>query len=96
MTLSGWAREKVNQQAWKEIMQQSGGKVTHNPFDDIEGNFSCADAAWITVMLSPNKARLLGWSGFVDTIEAVFEMYRDMEKLGMVPAMKVDKPQPHV
>lgn len=95
-TLSGWAREEENQKAWKELMSQSGGKLTDNPFTDIEANFSCGDAAWTTVMLSVNKARLLGFTGFVDTMEAVFEMYREMEHLGMVPAMKVDKPKAHV
>lgn len=95
-TLTAWAGEELNQKAWKELMSQSGGKLTHNPFEDIEANFSCGDAAWITVMLSENKARLLGWTGFVDTMESVFEMYREMEPLGMVPAMKVDKPKPHI
>lgn len=95
-TLSGWAREEANQKAWKELMSQSGGKLTHNPFTDIEANFSCGDAAWTTAMLSINKARLLGFTGFVDTMESVFEMYREMEDLGMVPAMKVDKPKPHI
>ena len=94
-TLTAWAGEEVNQKAWKELMTQSGGRLAYNPFEDIEANFSCGDAAWITTMLSENKARLLGWTGFVDTMESVFEMYREMEPLGMVPAMKVDKPKTH-
>ena len=77
-------------------MGQSGGRLTHNPFEDIEANFSCGDAACITTMLCENKARRLGWTGFVDTMESVFEMYREMEPLGMVPAMKVDSPKPHI
>ena len=94
-TLSGWANEEVNQKAWKEIMDSSGGKITHNPFDDIEGNFSCGDAAWITIMLSVNKARLLGWTGFVDTMESVHEMYKEMADIGMLPSMKANKAKTH-
>ena len=41
-----------------------------------------------------DKARLMGWNGFVDTLEAVFEMYYEMEKLGMLPKMKVDAARP--
>lgn len=91
-TFSAWAQDPVNQKAWKEIMQQSGGRLTHNPFDDVQGNFTFADYAYITTLLCPNKSRRLGWTGFVDTVESVFEMYQEMEHLGMVPAMKVKSP----
>ena len=94
-TLSGWAGEEVNQKAWKDIIEKSNGKVTHNPFEDIEANFSCGDAAWITVMLSVNKARLLGWTGFVDTMESVHEMYREMGEIGMLPPMAANDPKTH-
>lgn len=95
-TFTAWAQDPANQKAWRELMEQSSGRLTHNPFEDVEAAFSFADAAFLTVMLCPNKGRLMGWTGFVDTIESVFEMYREMESLGMVPAMKVDKPQPMV
>lgn len=93
-TFTGWAQDSKNAEAWKEIMKASNGQLTHNPFDDIQGNFTFADGAWISMMLSGNKARLLGWTGYTDTIEGVFEMYREMVPLGMVPPMKVDKPLP--
>jgi hypothetical protein len=35
----------------------------------------------------------MGWTGFVDTMEALFEMYSEMHELGMLPKMKVDKPR---
>jgi hypothetical protein len=37
------------------------------------------------------QARRLGWTGFVDTLESIFEMYQEMHTLGMVPRMKVSK-----
>lgn len=75
-TLSSWAQKEENQKAWKEIMKASEGKVTHNPFEDVEANFAFGDGAFMRVdCLGMNKARRLGWSGFVDTFEAVHEMY---------------------
>jgi hypothetical protein len=75
-TLSAWARKEENKKAWREIMEASGGKVTHDPFEDVEANFTFGDGAFIRVgCLGMNRARRLGWSGFVDTVEAVWEMY---------------------
>jgi hypothetical protein len=76
-TLSGWAAEKENQEAWKEMMRESGGRLTHDPFEDIEAHFSFGDAAAMGLggCMGMNKARRLGWTGFVDTVESVFEMY---------------------
>jgi hypothetical protein len=74
-------------------MQESGGQLTDDPFKDPQSNFEFGDAAFATAGgLSMNKARRLGWTGFVDTMEAIFEMYYEMGKLGMLPKMKVDKP----
>lgn len=93
-SLVEWAKDPVNKNAWQEIIVKSKGKIKNNPFEDPVAHFSCADAGWLTMMLSTNKARRLGWAGFVDTIESVFEMYYDMVELGMLPPMKVDSPKP--
>ena len=75
-TLSSWAAKEENQKAWKEIMEASGGNLTHDPFEDIEANFTYGDGALIRgACLGMNRARRLGWTGFVDSIEAVHEMY---------------------
>ena len=96
LTLSEWARQPENANVWKELMVQSGGKLTHNPFDDIEAHFTFGDAVTLRMTLSMNKARRLGWTGFVDTTESIFEMYQDMETLGMLPKLKVNDPRPYV
>ena len=76
-------------------MKSSGGQLTDNPFKDVEANFTFGDAAFIKFgTLCMNKARMMGWTGFVDTMEALFEMYTEMGDLGMVPQMKVDKAKP--
>jgi hypothetical protein len=73
--------------------------LTQNPFEDIEANFTFGDVAiWMMQKrsLSMNKARLLGWNGFVDTTEAVFEAFSEMSKLGMLPPPVVDSARPSV
>jgi hypothetical protein len=73
--------------------------LTHNPFDDIEGNFTFGDVAiWVIEKrsLSMNKARLLGWNGFVDTTQSVFEAFLEMSRLGMLPPPVVEKARPSV
>lgn len=75
--LTQWAKDEKNHEAWKQIMKDSGGRLTHDPFEDIEAHFTFGDGAIMGVggLLSMNKARRLGWTGFVDTVESVFEMY---------------------
>jgi len=40
-----------------------------------------------------NKARKLGWHGFVDSTECIFEVFQDFEKLKMIPPVPVSKEQ---
>jgi hypothetical protein len=90
-----WAREPVNAKAWQAIMQQSDTQVVDNPFDDPQANFMFGDAAFINMgTLALNKARRYGWTGFVDTIESIFEAYREMEVLGMLPGLRVASANP--
>lgn len=75
---------------WREVMAQSAGKVTHDPFTEPEAVFT-EDFAYLRFgSMCLNKARRLGWTGFVDTLEAIFEMYREMEQLGMLPGMQAE------
>jgi hypothetical protein len=79
-------------------MEASEGQVTLNPFEDIEAYFVCGDAAVFQKegTLASNKARRLGWTGFVDSTESTFQMYKDMKELGMLPRLKVDSPRPQI
>lgn len=96
-SLVEWASKSENKEAWQQLMKASGGQLTDDPFKDPQSNFEFGDAAFLRVgTLSMNKARRLGWTGFVDTIEGLFEMYSEMGDLGMVPRMKVDKAKPLV
>ncbi|KAJ5165754.1 hypothetical protein N7492_006050 [Penicillium capsulatum] len=96
-TLVDWASKSENQQAWREIQEKSAGQLTVNPFEDIEANFAFGDQAFRKVpSLSMNKARVLGWTGYVDSIQSLFEIYTDLGKLGMLPKLKLDQQPPTV
>ena len=95
--LADWARDPVNRSAWEEIMAKSNGKVTENPWDGDGKDFLMADFAYLPFgTASMNKTKRYGFSGFVDTLESVFEMFQEMEKLGSLPPMVVDAAQPLV
>ncbi|KIV96338.1 hypothetical protein PV10_00219 [Exophiala mesophila] len=96
-SLVEWASQPENKKAWEEIMASSGGQLVDNPFEDTVANFSFGDAALMQLLsLNMNKARRLGWTGFVDSIECLFHMYSEMGDLGMLPRLKVDKANPLV
>ena len=95
-TFCEWAGEPENQKAWKEIMSKHN--LTHNPFEDIEAHFTFGDAVgWaLALALSMNKARYYGWTGYVDTLESLHMAYAELNKLGMLPPMAMQKAQPLV
>lgn len=63
-TLSSWATEQANHDAWREIMRESGGKIAFDPFEDVEANFAFGDGAYVKIgCLSMGKARGMGWTG---------------------------------
>jgi hypothetical protein len=43
-----------------------------------------------------NKVRRLGWTGYADTIESIFEMYAENVKLHLLPEMLVKEARPLV
>lgn len=93
--LVDWAKEPVNKELWEAMMKDSGGKLTSNPFEDPDENFQMGDAVLIPMAtLNMNKARRMGWTGYVDTIESIFEMYEENARLGLLPEMVVDAARP--
>lgn len=93
-SLLEWAQDEKNAGVWREIMQESGGRITEDPFRDPGFSFT-ADFAYLRFgSVCLNKARRFGWTGFVDTMESIFEMYQEMEVLGMLPAMQVSSARP--
>jgi hypothetical protein len=36
----------------------------------------------------------MGWTGMVDTLESIYDMYEEMNVLNFLPPMKVKEPKP--
>ncbi|ORY12819.1 NAD dependent epimerase/dehydratase family protein-like protein [Clohesyomyces aquaticus] len=86
-TLVSWASEPSNQRAWSSLISLHNLKVSKLEDMDIERIFSFTDNALMggTLDLSMNKARKLGWHGFVDTNDCVREVLGEFVELGMLP-----------
>jgi len=94
-----WAQRDCNRKAWREIMDASSGDITSDPFEEtvVKDNFQLLDISFsITVTASMNKARLQGWTGFADTLEAAFESVKEMVGMGLLPPVSADAARPLV
>jgi hypothetical protein len=95
--LKDWSSDESNKRAWTETMEQSKGHLRDNPFDKDSGQtFAMADFGSQMRIGSQamNKARHYGWCGFVDSLESIFEMYKEMGQLAMLPSLSVDAARP--
>lgn len=93
--LLDWARDDSNKRAWEEIMRETNGQVKKNLFKEDKSEVFMGDFAYLPFdTLSMNKGRRFGFCGLVDTLESFFEMFQELEKLGIVPPMKVGTAQP--
>jgi len=78
-------------------MKQSKGQLKKNLFEGDFQDVFMGDFAFLPFgTLSMNKVRRFGFSGFVDTLESIFEMFQEMGKLGILPPMQVDAARPLV
>lgn len=94
-TLQEWLEDPANQVEWKKLMAESGGQLTCDVTEGDISNVAMGDFAYLRFgTLSMNKARRLGWTGHVDSLESIFEMYQEMADFGMLPKMKVTAPKP--
>ncbi|KAI0600488.1 hypothetical protein F4775DRAFT_67138 [Biscogniauxia sp. FL1348] len=96
-TLREWADDPINRKVWEELMAESNGQLTFSPWDpevDINSVF-WGDIGYIAFgSLAQGKPRMFGFSGYIDTIESIFETYKEMEALGMLPPMVAEKARP--
>jgi hypothetical protein len=87
-SLVEWAHRPDVQAAWKELAVKYD--LLDKELRDIDRVFAFTDAALLwsqTVYFSADKARSLGWQGHVNTSESIFEVFKDFEKIKMVPPM---------
>ncbi|KAI5238673.1 hypothetical protein E4T43_07279 [Aureobasidium subglaciale] len=96
-TIAEWVKDPANQTAWNQVMEKSNGQVKVNTFDGGMGDVIMADFVYYKIgQPSGAKMRRFGFSGFVDTMESVFEMYQDLAKMGIIPAPKVEAAKPMI
>ncbi|KAI9170629.1 Short chain dehydrogenase gsfE [Paramyrothecium foliicola] len=86
-TLREWADDEANEKAWESMMESSAGELTWNPFKEKDFVFN-GDVIYMPFGTpSSIKTRRFGFSGFVDPLESIYEMYEEFQKLGMLPKM---------
>lgn len=85
-TFVDWAKQDHVQTAWKQIaekhdLQQKELKDIDRVFGFLDGTVTRAGP----LIFSTDKARKLGFHGFVDTSEVLLEVFDDLAKLKMIP-----------
>ncbi|KAM0343536.1 hypothetical protein ACHAPU_008431 [Fusarium lateritium] len=94
--LADWFKEEENKKAWDEIMKQNP-EVKANIFADGTSEEIISDFSYVRFgTLSVNKMRRFGFSGFVDTLESMFETFKEMNSFGLLPKMSLDAAHPLV
>lgn len=87
--LVDWARQTRVQNAWAELKTKYsliGENLENMDIDRIFG-FTDGSLMGTSLDLTMNKARKMGWHGFVDSNEAIIEVLREFVALKMLPPL---------
>lgn len=87
--LVDWARQASVQEAWAELTKRydlTGGNLQDMDIDRIFG-FTDGSMMGTSLDLTMNKARKMGWHGFVDSSEAITEVLKEFVNLKMLPPL---------
>lgn len=89
-TLVDWARKPEVQAAWRELITQHNLKIAKLEDMDIDRIFGFTDGSFFSgpMDMCMNKARKMGWHGFVDTNECMREVLDDFARIGMIPPVE--------
>jgi hypothetical protein len=88
-TLTDWAKQEKVQKAWEEIISKHGLKVDKLQDMDVDRIFGFTDGMMGTPLdLTMNKARKMGWHGFVDSNDAIKEVLGEFADLKMIPPLE--------
>lgn len=90
--LVDWAKQEKVQKAWAEITQKYHLTGGHLQDMDIERIFGFTDGSLMgtSLDLTMNKARKMGWHGFVDSNDAILEVLAEFGELKMLPPLLED------
>ena len=86
-TLVDWARQGRVQKAWHELTQKhdlTGDSLQEMDIDRIFG-FTDGSLMGTPLDLTMNKARKMGWHGFVDSNDAILQVLEEFVTLKMLP-----------
>lgn len=81
-----WAERSEVKAAWEELREEHGLaeiKEVDRVFGFLDGTLVRAGA----LLFSSDKAKKLGWFGFVDSSEAILEVFEDLAKIKMIPPL---------
>ena len=82
-TIKNWADDKTNEEVWVKLMSESGGKLIWNPFQENEYENLARDFAYLPFDTAQwSKCKKVGYIGFVDTLENVYEITRSVRRCG--------------
>jgi hypothetical protein len=81
----------VVQQAWRELVKEWDLTQELKDVDRVFGFLDGTLCRPAPLYFSMDKSRKLGWHGFVDSAEAILEVFKDFEKLKMVPPVPMVK-----
>ena len=90
---ASWAEKPEVKEAWKKIQERNSLDPSLDPWRNakaLQECFGTLDAEILgpwTRIESMDKARKLGWSGFVDTTEAIREAMFGLAALKMIPTL---------
>lgn len=85
-TLADWAKRNDVKQAWKKLAEQHD--LTQKELVDVDRVFGFADGSLSragSLTFSSDKARKLGWHGFVDANESLLSVFDDLANIKMIP-----------
>ncbi|KAF2163354.1 hypothetical protein M409DRAFT_37286 [Zasmidium cellare ATCC 36951] len=83
--LVDWAKKPEVQQAWRELVKQHDLTQDLHDIDRVFGFLDGTLCRPAPLYFSMDKSRKLGWQGFVDSSEAMLEVFQDLAKLKMIP-----------
>ncbi|KAH7346027.1 NAD dependent epimerase/dehydratase family protein-like protein [Pyrenochaeta sp. MPI-SDFR-AT-0127] len=87
--LVDWAKQEKVQKVWEVLTSKhslTGGKLQDMDIDRIFG-FTDGSLLGTTLDLTMNKARKMGWHGFVDSNDAIKEVLGEFADLKMIPPL---------
>ncbi|KAK5071075.1 hypothetical protein LTR64_007578 [Lithohypha guttulata] len=93
-TLASWAKQEKVKKAWSKLAEQHD--LTQKELVDVDRIFGFADGSLCragALLFSSDKARKMGWHGFVDVNESLLAVFDDLARIKMIPPVPKERLQ---